>query len=76
MITLFYETVPAFVDTWVECLSDFRRYCIAVEDDDRCDREIWYSISRYWYKKATDKNPNMGYLAHYFAILSKSFSIE
>ena len=76
MMTLLYETVPAFADTWVECLGDLGRYRIAVEDHDRRDRETWSGVSQYWYKKAADQNPKTGRLAHHLAILSKPFTIE
>lgn len=31
MMALLYETVPAFEDTWMECLGDLRRYRMAIE---------------------------------------------
>lgn len=34
MMLFFHETVPAFEDTWIECLGDLDRYRIAIEDDD------------------------------------------
>ena len=76
MMTLLYETVPAFADTWIECLGDLGRYRMAVEDDDRRDRETWSGVSRYWYKMAADKTPSVGRLAHHLAILSRPFSFE
>ena len=76
MMTLLYETVPAFANTWIECLGDLGRYRMAVEDDDRRDRETWSGVSRYWYKKAADMNPKVGRLAHHLAILSKPFTFE
>lgn len=42
MMALLYETVPAFEDTWIECLGDLARYRMAIEDDDIRDR---YAIS-------------------------------
>ena len=68
--------VPIFTNIWVECLGDLKRYRIAVEDDNWRDRKTWSDVSYYWYKKATDQNPNIGRLAHYFAILFKFFIIE
>ena len=76
MMTLLYETVPAFADTWIECLGDLGRYRMAVEDDDRRDRETWSGVSRYWYKKAWDKKPDIGRLAHHLAILPPPFTFE
>lgn len=39
MMTLLHETVPAFEDTWIECLGDLGRYGMAIEDDDIRDRD-------------------------------------
>ena len=33
MMTLLYEAVPSFEDTWIECLGDLARYRIAIEDE-------------------------------------------
>ncbi|KAI1288757.1 hypothetical protein F5Y03DRAFT_78891 [Xylaria venustula] len=71
MVALLYETVPAFEDTWIECLGDLGRYRMAIEDEDIRDREVWTSISRYWYSKASDKAPTTGRLYHHLAILAR-----
>lgn len=88
MMALLYETVPAFEDTWIECLGDLGRYrsvrqavwfvatndlCyrMAIEDDDIRDREVWTSVSRHWYSKASDKAPTTGRLYHHLAILAR-----
>ena len=76
MMTLLYETVPAFADTWIECLGDLGRYRMAVEDDDRRATETWSGGSRYWYTKAWDKKPDVGRLAYHMAILSRPFAFE
>jgi hypothetical protein len=34
MMAPLYEPVPAFEDTWIECLGDLGRYHMAIEDDD------------------------------------------
>lgn len=34
MTELLRETVPAFEDTWIECLGDLGCYRMAIEDDD------------------------------------------
>ncbi|KAB5514953.1 hypothetical protein GE09DRAFT_1161685 [Coniochaeta sp. 2T2.1] len=64
-----YQTVPAFEDTWIECLGDLGRYRMAIEDDDARHREIWTAVSRHWYSKASDKSPTTGRLYHHLAIL-------
>ncbi|CCX31086.1 Similar to Telomerase-binding protein EST1A; acc. no. Q5RAK6 [Pyronema omphalodes CBS 100304] len=69
-MTLVYETIPAFEDTWIECLGDLGRYRMAIEDDDVRDREIWKNCARFWYTKAADKTPNVGRLYHHLAILA------
>ena len=115
MMALFYETVPAFEDTWVECLGDLGRYryvCIfthlrvllsrytsfvaplhrgysllisksilmrksmAIEDDDIRDRQVWTSVSRYWYLHASHKAPTTGRLYHHLAILSQPNALQ
>ncbi|KPA45965.1 hypothetical protein FLAG1_01056 [Fusarium langsethiae] len=48
MMALLYETVPAFEDTWIECLGDLGRYRMAIEDDDIQDREVWTEVSKHW----------------------------
>ena len=68
---LLYETVPAFEDTWIECLGDLGRYRMAIEDDDVHDREVWQNVARFWYSKAADKTPVVGRLYHHLAILAR-----
>ncbi|EHK20570.1 uncharacterized protein TRIVIDRAFT_118139, partial [Trichoderma virens Gv29-8] len=76
MMALLYETVPAFEDTWIECLGDLGRYRKAIEDDDIRDREIWTAVSRYWYLKASDKLPTTGRLYHHLAILARPNALQ
>ncbi|KJK73582.1 hypothetical protein H634G_11163 [Metarhizium anisopliae BRIP 53293] len=75
-MALLYETVPAFEDTWIECLGDLGRYRMAVEDDDIRDREIWTGVSRFWYTKASDKIPMTGRLYHHLAILARPNALQ
>ncbi|KAF6823558.1 telomerase-binding protein EST1A protein [Colletotrichum plurivorum] len=76
MMALLYETVPAFEDTWIECLGDLGRYRAAIEDDDIKDREIWTAVSRHWYTKASDKAPTTGRLYHHLAILARPNALQ
>ncbi|KAJ6446896.1 NADH:ubiquinone oxidoreductase subunit [Purpureocillium lavendulum] len=76
MMALLYETVPAFEDTWIECLGDLGRYRMAIEDDDIRDRETWTGVSRYWYSKASDKSPTTGRLYHHLAILARPNALQ
>ncbi|KAI1077529.1 hypothetical protein F5B20DRAFT_583235 [Whalleya microplaca] len=76
MMALLYETVPAFEETWIECLGDLGRYRMAIEDDDIRDREIWTSVSRLWYSKASDKAPTTGRLYHHLAILARPNALQ
>ncbi|KAI1559221.1 EST1-DNA-bind domain containing protein [Pyrenophora tritici-repentis] len=71
MVALLYEVVPAFEDTWIECLGDLGRFRMAVEDEDVRDRETWAGVARSWYFKAADKNPTVGRLYHHLAILAR-----
>ncbi|PHH59166.1 hypothetical protein CDD81_3668 [Ophiocordyceps australis] len=76
MMALLYETVPAFEDTWIECLGDLGRYRMAIEDDDIRDREVWTCVSRYWYSKASDNCPTTGRLYHHLAILARPNALQ
>ncbi|KAI2605255.1 uncharacterized protein GGS25DRAFT_524775 [Hypoxylon fragiforme] len=76
MMALLYETVPAFEDTWIECLGDLGRYRMAIEDDDIRDREVWTAVSRHWYSKASDKAPTTGRLYHHLAILARPSPLQ
>ncbi|KAM0360231.1 hypothetical protein ACHAPK_011855, partial [Fusarium culmorum] len=76
MMALLYETVPAFEDTWIECLGDLGRYRMAIEDDDIRDREVWTGVSRQWYRKASEKSPTTGRLYHHLAILARPNALQ
>ncbi|PCD22285.1 hypothetical protein AU210_016075 [Fusarium oxysporum f. sp. radicis-cucumerinum] len=76
MMTLLCETVPAFEDTWIECLGDLGRYRMAIEEDDIRDRELWTGVSRHWYSKASDKSPTTGRLYHHLAILARPNALQ
>lgn len=76
MMALLYETVPAFEDTWIECLGDLGRYRMAIEDDDIRDRETWTAVSRHWYSRASDKSPRTGRLYHHLAILARPNALQ
>ncbi|KAK5633376.1 hypothetical protein RRF57_009090 [Xylaria bambusicola] len=76
MMALLYETVPAFEDTWIECLGDLGRYRMAIEDEDIRDRKVWTSVSQYWYSKASDKAPTTGRLYHHLAILARPNALQ
>jgi hypothetical protein len=71
MMALLMESVPAFEDTWIECLGDLARYRMAVEEADLRDREVWAGVARYWYNKAADKSSKMGRIQHHLAVLAR-----
>lgn len=71
MMTLLLETVPAFRDTWIECLGDLARYRMAVEESDLRDRETWAAVSRYWYNQDADRSPDVGRIQHHLAVLAR-----
>jgi hypothetical protein len=76
MMALLYETVPAFEDTWIECLGDLGRYRMAIEDEDIRDRETWAGVARFWYSKAADRSPEVGRLYHHLAILARPNGLQ
>ncbi|EMC98843.1 hypothetical protein BAUCODRAFT_103364, partial [Baudoinia panamericana UAMH 10762] len=68
MMALLYETVPVFLDTWIECLGDLARYRMAVEEEREAHAQ-WGSVAASWYIKASDRHPQVGRLYHHLAIL-------
>ncbi|KAK5953876.1 hypothetical protein OHC33_005147 [Knufia fluminis] len=71
MMALLMETVPDFLETWIECLGDLARYRMAIEEADLRDREIWSSTARTWYNQAADLSPNTGRIQHHLAVLAR-----
>lgn len=76
LMSLLYETVGEFKDTWVECMGDLSRYRMAIEENNRRERETWTRVSRTWYSKASHMNPQAGRLYHHIAILSRPNAIN
>ncbi|EOA83075.1 uncharacterized protein SETTUDRAFT_94405 [Exserohilum turcica Et28A] len=76
IVALLCKTVPAFEDTWIECLGDLGRYRMAIEDEDMRDRDTWAGVARSWYTKAADKNPMTGRLYHHLAILARPNALQ
>jgi len=74
--TLLYETIPAFEDTWVECLGDLARYRMAIEDESVKDRDIWTEVARGWYLKVSNRQPSIGRLYHHLAILARPDALQ
>ena len=71
MMALLKETVPDFLETWIECLGDLARYRMAIEEADLRDREIWSNTARTWYNEAADLSPNTGRIQHHLAVLAR-----
>ena len=71
MMALLMESVPSFLETWIECLGDLARYRMAIEEADLRDREIWSNVARLWYNKAADRSPNVGRIQHHLAVLAR-----
>ncbi|RPB20012.1 hypothetical protein L211DRAFT_578231 [Terfezia boudieri ATCC MYA-4762] len=71
IMSLLYETVPAFEDTWIQYLGDVGRYRMAIEceDSERKDWSHWTNVSRSSYSEAADKKSTVGCLYHHSAIL-------
>ena len=40
MMALLIESVPTFLETWIECLGDLARYRMAFEEFDMRDRSM------------------------------------
>ena len=76
MMSLLYETVRAFEDTWIECLGDLGRYRMAIEEEDAGVRETWAGVARFWYSKAASRSPAVGRLSHHLAILARPHALR
>lgn len=76
MITLLYETVTTFKNTWIKCLKNLTRYCMIIKNNDIQDQEVWNKVARFWYSKTADKSLNVRWLYHYLVILARSFSLQ
>lgn len=68
MMGLLYETVPAFQDTWIECLGDLARYRMAIEEESHAG---WGGVAASWYTKAADEHPQIGRLYHHLGVLER-----
>ena len=71
MMGLLMESVPAFYETWIECLGDLARYRMAIEVADMRDRENWSDVARMWYNCAADRSPSTGRIQHHLAVLAR-----
>lgn len=76
MMALLKESVPSFLETWIECLGDLARYRMAIEEIDMRDREIWSNVARMWYNKAADRSPNVGRIQHHLAVLARPVIVQ
>ena len=70
MMALLFETVPVFLDTWIECLGDLARYRMAIEEV-REPHAQWGGVAAAWYTKASDRHPEVGRLYHHLGILER-----
>lgn len=70
MMALLFETIPAFLDTWIECLGDLARYRMAIEQE-REPHAQWGGVAASWYLKAADRHPEIGRLYHHLGILER-----
>lgn len=71
MVTLLLENIPAFRATWIECLGDLARYRMAIEESDMRDREVWATVSQYWYNQEADLSHDIGRVQHHLAVLAR-----
>ena len=70
MMTLLFETVPAFHDICAELLGDLSRYRMAIEEEPAV-HETWRKRAQYWYLMCHKKHPGLGRLSHHLGILER-----
>lgn len=56
----------ALGDSLFKQLGDVARCRMVVET---LDRKQWEATSRYWYRKAAERNPDSGKIQHHLAVL-------
>lgn len=76
MVALLKDTVPEFLETWIECLGDLARYRMAIEEVDLRDRDIWSVTAKTWYNQAADLSPNTGRIQHHLAVLARPHIVQ
>ena len=76
MMTLFMESIPRFLETWIERLGDLARYRMAIEEINMRDRKIWSNAARMWYNKAADLSPSVGRFQHHLAVLAQPMIVQ
>lgn len=72
MMTLLYETVPAFEETWIEYLGDLSRYRMAIEEAHIGDKKVWAHVARQWYIKASNRSPETGKFYHHLGTITSN----
>jgi hypothetical protein len=40
------------------------------------DREVYTGVTRYWYDKAADLNPDLGRIQHHLAVLARPYLLQ
>lgn len=78
MMATLYETVPAFNfnEELITCLGDLGRYRMAIDEEDIKEREVWASVAKFWYVKASDKSPRIRRFYHHLDILARPCVLE
>ena len=76
MMALLKESVPSFLDAWIECLEDLARYRMAIEETDIRihDWDIWSNVAKIWYREASHQSPDrvdVGRSQHHLAMLAR-----
>lgn len=48
-------------------IGDLSHYRMAIVES---DREVWYNMTRFWFKKASHRSPQEGRLYHHLAVVT------
>ena len=76
IMTMLYEIVFIFENTWIKCLKNLNRYRMTIENEDFRDRKMWNDVIRFWYSKTADKNLNIDKLYHHLTILARPYILQ
>lgn len=76
MMALLYETLSAFENTWIECLSNLNQYYMIIKNDNHHNCQIWLEISHFWYWKAVNSDSTIDCLYHHLIILVCTYTFK
>jgi hypothetical protein len=70
LLSLLYETAPAFRNFWILYLGHLSRYRVCIETQNVDARDHWCSTARSWYSKLFDLDTSPRYIYYHLATVT------